>query len=189
MAIDPHDWSPFVADVFHRLLLRLDRDALIKLLSIRCPYCVGQASLEAALAGREIGGNRLLHPITILGEAYVRCRIPEVRRILIWPIRRSFAGHGIAGKDDAEFVRNAMQWYEENKDHLAVNLQYSFAHSSGAVVKWIQEDPEYFERQIAAGKAQSLYMEKSDLERLGGHPREPVHFGSVAPRGAAGPTR
>jgi hypothetical protein len=56
----------------------------------------------------------------VLGEAYSKCQVPEVRHDLAGVGRRAFIGQGIRGKDDAEYVTNAMQWYEEEKSHLIV---------------------------------------------------------------------
>ena len=68
-----------------------------------------------------MGRKTLGDPIAVLGEAYSQCQIPEVRRQIANAVCRSFTGSGIRGKDDAEFVRNAMKWYEKEKDCLTVN--------------------------------------------------------------------
>jgi uncharacterized protein (TIGR03067 family) len=167
LPVDPNDWNPFVYDVFMGVVGRLDRNGVVELLSTRCPYGFGDCSLEFALAalGKK-APNKLKDPVMILGEAYAKCQIPEVRRILIWPIRRAFAGHGIEGQDDGKFVKNAMRWYETNKDHLAVNWEYSGREYNGPVVKYQQDDPQYFEREIASGKGQPLFGEKPVSQRL-----------------------
>ncbi|MGO8688442.1 MAG: hypothetical protein ACLQLG_02320, partial [Thermoguttaceae bacterium] len=66
------------------------------------------------------GRETLKDPILILGEAYAQCRIPKVRRTIANAVRRDFSGSGVRGKDDAEFVKNARRWYEEEKEHLVV---------------------------------------------------------------------
>jgi hypothetical protein len=107
-----------------------DRDNLVKLLSKRFVSYLGATHrIELFLAMQEerpqdFRGNRLRNPIMVLGEAYSKCELPEVRNEIVAAIRRGFAGHGIQGKDDAEFVKNAMQWYEREKNQLVVNPTY-----------------------------------------------------------------
>ena len=99
-----------------------DRESLVRLLSTRCPCSLdGPETIEFVLAAE---AKRLKDPILILGEAYAQCRVPKTRRALAAAVRRGFAGLGIRGKDDADFVMNAMQWYEKEKDHLVVNNYY-----------------------------------------------------------------
>ena len=45
-------------------------------------------------------------------------QIPETRKDLAAAVRRGFAGLGITGQDDAEYVKNAMCWYEKEKDNV-----------------------------------------------------------------------
>jgi hypothetical protein len=100
-----------------------DRDSLVRLLSTRCPVTVfPRTDIEFVLVMR--GERTLKYPILILGEAFGRCKNPIVRRQLADAVRRGFRGYDIAGKDDADFVKNAMKWYEENKDKLTVNGYY-----------------------------------------------------------------
>ena len=107
-----------------------DRDALVGLLSRRfVPTLYETESIEFYLAVRipwsdAIRGNRLKDPMLILGEAYSRCETPEVRAEIADAVRRGFWGTEVHGDDDAEFVANAMQWYMEEKDYLAVNYRY-----------------------------------------------------------------
>ena len=99
-----------------------DRDNLVKLLSTRCQVEVGyRLDIEYYLAYH---GKKMKDPILVLGEAFSKCKAPEVRHDIAGAIRRAFAGQGIRGKDDAEYVANAMQWYEKEKDHLIVNVEY-----------------------------------------------------------------
>ena len=60
----------------------------------------------------------------MLGEAYAKCKIPETRQAIADAARRAFAGSGIRGKDDREFIENCMGWYDANKGHLEVNWHY-----------------------------------------------------------------
>ncbi|MDZ4850144.1 MAG: TIGR03067 domain-containing protein [Pirellulaceae bacterium] len=118
------DWSEFDRAVVHFmfdvLVYLRDRESLVTLLSTRFPLRIGNWPIEESLA-REA---RLNNPILILGEAYAKCRIPEVRHDIAAAVRRAFGGLGITGKDDADFVTNALQWYGKNKQHLAVNTGY-----------------------------------------------------------------
>jgi len=99
-----------------------DREGLLELLSKRCPSRIdGPETLEYCLTYR---GWRLKDPMLVLGEAYARSRVPETRHALAASVRRGFAGLGIRGKDDREFVGNAMRWYEKEKGHLVVNAKY-----------------------------------------------------------------
>ena len=100
-----------------------DREDLVKTLSTRCPHLINMyEAIEFHLALR---GKNLKDPLLVLGEAYSRCRIPEVRHDLAAAVRRGFTDLGVRGKDDADFIKKAMQWYEREKEHLVVNGQYS----------------------------------------------------------------
>ena len=84
-------------------------------------------------------GEKLKDPILVLGEAFSKCKVPEVRHDIAGAVRRGFAGHGIRGKDDAEYVANAMQWYEKEKNHLIVNEEY-WRNVSGHVCGSLRRD-------------------------------------------------
>ncbi len=119
------DWSnsdravvEFMLDV---LVYSRDRDRLLTLLSTRFPLCKGKWPIEQYLA-RQV---KLNNPILILGEAFAKCRVPEVRHDIAAAVRRAFGGFGIIGKDDEEYVANAMQWYDKNKQQLTINTGYS----------------------------------------------------------------
>lgn len=99
-----------------------DRERLVDVLSKRCPSLIEwPETVEYWLAFQ---GWKLKEPMLILGEAYARSRVPKTRSALAASVRRSFAGLGIRGKDDAEFVDNAMRWYQREKGHLIVNARY-----------------------------------------------------------------
>ncbi len=51
-------------------------------------------------------------------------RAGDAARIFAWPFRRAFSGSGIAGSYDAQFVKNAMRWYEKEKGRLTLNDTY-----------------------------------------------------------------
>jgi hypothetical protein len=120
------DWNAFTNEVLaymERTFINSgDRDNLVKLLSTRCQLDLGwDEEIEFCLA---LHGKKLKDPILVLGEAFSKCKIPEVRHDIAGAVRRGFAGHGIRGKDDAEYVANAMQWYEKEKEYLVVNQMY-----------------------------------------------------------------
>lgn len=99
-----------------------DRGSLVTLLSTRCPdriYLYNDIELYLAMQGKN-----LKDPILILGDAYARCRVPEVRTNIATAVRRGFSGCGVLGKDDDEVVANAMKWYEQNKENIEINLRY-----------------------------------------------------------------
>jgi hypothetical protein len=90
-----------------------DRDRLITFLSTRCPgHMPWNATVEFHLAFR---GRRMRDPILILGEAYSKCTVTEVRHDIAAAVRRAFAGLGIQGKDEADLVANAMKWYARER--------------------------------------------------------------------------
>ena len=101
-----------------------DRENLVELLSKRCPYWIDlPVTVEYYLAFR---GWKLRDPTLILGEAYARSRVPETRSVLANAVHRGFAGQGIREKDDAEFIKKAMQWYRKEKGRLIVNTHYFY---------------------------------------------------------------
>ncbi|MGO8688441.1 MAG: hypothetical protein ACLQLG_02315 [Thermoguttaceae bacterium] len=96
-----------------------DRDSLLEVLSTRCPdFIFPYEPVEFFLAS---SSGKLKDPILILGDAFAKCRVPQNRRHIAVAFRRGFTGSGIHGKDDAEFVKNAIAWYEKEKGHLVVN--------------------------------------------------------------------
>ena len=100
-----------------------NRDDLVLLLSTQCPPRIGHDDIEFYLV---LAGKKLKDPILVLGEAYTRCQVPEVRLEIAAAVRRGFCSYGIPGKNDAEFVGNAMQWYERNKKELVFNIRYGY---------------------------------------------------------------
>lgn len=127
------DRSRFTEDVLACMVKAFvesgDRESLVELLSKRCPNRVGwPENIEFYVTHH---GRKLKDPILILGEAYARSQVPETRHTLAAALRRSFAGLGIRGKDDAEFVSNAKRWYENEKGHLIVNANYTMNETNG----------------------------------------------------------
>jgi hypothetical protein len=123
-----------------------DRQSLVELLAKRCSGRIeGPEDLEFYVAYR---GGRLKDPILILGEAYAKCRISETRHALAASARRGFAGLGIHGKDDAEFVQNAMQWYAIEKGHLIVNSAYTLNETSNSgmlTIEAYEKNPDFYD--------------------------------------------
>jgi len=121
-----------------------DRQGLVELLAKRCPSVIEWPEyLEFYVANRS---KRLKDPILVLGEPYTKCGIAETRHALAAAVRRGFAGYGIRGKDDAEFVSNAMQWYQKNNKNLAVNNDYIFnvtSNEGAFTIESYERHPEY----------------------------------------------
>ena len=111
------DWSEpdnaVVAFMVEAFVYSRDRESLVRLFSTRFPLWIGNWPTEYYLAMAAEG--RLKDAILVLGEAYSKSRVPEVRTHIGAVVRRAFANLGIRGKDDAEFVTNAMKWFEREK--------------------------------------------------------------------------
>lgn len=152
------DFDNAVLNVMVEILVDLaDRDSLVKMLSTRCPnYICHYAYIEYNLV---FHGYKLKDPILILGEAYSKCRVAEVRYDIASAVRRSFAGLGIRGKDDADFVKNAMQWYEKEKDHLTVNSLY-WENELLAPVESYDLHPRFYEKYPGPIPRKPLFEKK-----------------------------
>lgn len=121
-----------------------DRESLVELLSKRCPSRIQWVvSIEYYLA---YSGWRFKDPIRILGDAHSKCQVPETRHALAAAVRRSFAGFGIHGNDDAEFVSTAMRWYTNEKSGLIVNREYYRNESTGLSMEAYEAHPEYYDK-------------------------------------------
>ncbi|MCX7424353.1 MAG: hypothetical protein NTW96_01745 [Planctomycetia bacterium] len=94
-----------------------DRDSLVTLLSTRYPVNIGPET-NTAYWLVVYAKKSLKDPVLVLGDAYSRCKVPEVQSDIAAAVRQCFEGFDIPGKDDAEYVANAMQWYEKEKSHL-----------------------------------------------------------------------
>jgi len=141
-----------------------DRDNLVRLLSTRCQLRVcGYFDIEFYLA---FHGKKLKDPILVLGEAFSRCEVPEVRQRLAVAVRRGFVGLGIQGKDDAEYVKNAMQWYEKEKSHVTVNEMYwkNAMFMSEDICDQQQEWYKWYEKAVASGRLELLFKKKPSEE-------------------------
>jgi hypothetical protein len=146
MPVNEEDWTDFasllIRQMFYGFLSSGDREGLVTLLSGRCPREIAHAyDVEYYLVDE---GKKLKDPILVLGEAYAKCKVPEVRGEIAAAVRRAFWGSGVRGKnkdetvaksdwfkkpkyrgeEDDQYVKNAMQWYERNKDQLDLNRDY-----------------------------------------------------------------
>jgi hypothetical protein len=128
---------PADSSSFHESLIRTmlcifvgshDREGIVTLLSVHCPWRVGFSNLEDYLAYSK---DLIKDPILVLGEAFAKAKDEWTRARLAAAVRRAFIGSGIRGKDDPEFVNNAMRWYERNKEKLTINHQYN--HNYGTL--------------------------------------------------------
>jgi formylglycine-generating enzyme required for sulfatase activity len=132
LPVSEKDWSGFerclILEMASIFLKDGDRDSLVTLFSTRLPSRYHFMDIEDLVVRC---GTKLKDPVLVLGDAYAKCQVPEVRLQIAQAIRRGFKGSGIRGNDDAEFVKNAMQWYEREKDHLAFNPEYSYNRGQG----------------------------------------------------------
>ena len=159
-----------------------DRGSLVTLLSRRCPPRIGHyLGIEFWLAS---WGYKFQDPVLILAEAYSKCESPETRHILAAAMRRGFGGHGIVGKDDADYVNNAQQWYEKEKDHLAVNIRY-VANDADASLERYEKNPKLYEsfppplkRQLLFEKTASSQASPSNNEGPEQTKSEPADYGA-----------
>jgi hypothetical protein len=116
-----------------------DREGLVILLSSQCPprdiydhnieEFVASVGEDVRNCGVVVEAKTMTDPILIFGGAYERCKVPEVRGAIAAAVRRAFTGLGVTGENDADFVRNAMKFYEQNKDQLVLNQWYPSFYS------------------------------------------------------------
>jgi hypothetical protein len=143
--------------VVSTLLEMGDRQDLVAMLSTRCPDRVDPIQcVEYCLAK---GGKKVRDPILILAEAYLRSSDVEVRHALAAAVRRAFAGLGVEGKDDAEFVENARQWYEKEKGHLSVNPKYVL-NDEHCPLELYDRNPRYYRDFLPPFRRELLFVEK-----------------------------
>jgi len=150
-----------------------DRDTLVRLLSTRCvrrASSIWRTTLEYYLASEgdrtlRVRLVRLRDPILVLGEAHAKCTIPEVRTEIAFAVRRGFGAMGITGKDDAEFVRNAMQWYEQRKGHVTANWGYLMQH---LCVDTFWSGPEEYDKEMSLrDRREPLFRENEPASARG----------------------
>jgi hypothetical protein len=157
------DRNEFTNDLLRFIISKLlesgDRESLIKLLSSTCcPSRIGPCyNIEFSLF---VFGKSMKDPILIFEEAYSKCQNPAVQRDIAGAVRRGFAGYGIQGKDDAEFIKNAMSWYEKEKNHLIVNKMY-WRNEVHVPLEEYEEHPEYFEKLLKSFRPEPLFLDTS----------------------------
>jgi hypothetical protein len=121
-----NDWSTFHCQLFGAiadiLLSSCDRDTFVVLLSIRCPADVGYGNMIEYYVARPRTGIK--DSDLILFDAFTMSRSPEARHEIAAALRRGFAGLGVKGKDDADFVANALKWYNVNRARVKLNDRY-----------------------------------------------------------------
>lgn len=128
------------------LLESKDRDGLVTLLSKRFPPRIGlYTDIESELVSEDY---KMKDSILILGEAYSKCKLPAMRASIAETVRHVFTGLGVRGKDDDEFVKNAMEWYEQNKEHLIINDGYA-----SSVIEGYYEERPLFKKKNASPRA------------------------------------
>ncbi len=151
--VEDRDFEESVLAFLVKVLVELgDREAIVKLLSTRSPtWFDGIEPIECHLVVR---GERLKDAILILGDAYSQCEVAETRHTLAAAVRRGFDSFDVGGWGDADYVKNAMQWYEKEKGRLEPN-------------------PQYVANEISSIK-HPLFKEKAGpgIERGGGQPHE-----------------
>jgi hypothetical protein len=166
-AKDRNDFTNAVLAYMEKtFILSGDRDNLVKLLSTRCQLeVVLYVDIEFYLV---LHGKKLKDPILVLGEAFSKSKVPEVRHDIAGAVRRGFAGHGIRGKDDAEYVANAMQWYEKEKNHLIVNEVYSrnAMFMPSGMYDMMPELYDKREKQLVESKSKNIDASNSTIQML-----------------------
>jgi hypothetical protein len=144
-----------------------DRKSLVRLLSKRCENRIdGPELIEFWLT---FHGQKLKDPILVLGEAYARCDVPETRHLLAAAVRRGFADFGIHGADDAEYVGNAMRWYENNKKDLDVNYRYTLnetGNGASFTMDTYELHPEFYDNP--PGARDPLFQRSTGHSRTNG---------------------
>jgi hypothetical protein len=134
LPIREQDRAAFANAVLERILVVLvnsgDRDDLVALLSTRFLNRLGGfGEIEGFLSLFPEMKKTIKYPIVVLGDAYAKCKSPEVRHDIASAIRRGFSTMRIpdlkpAGVSDADYLSIAMKWYGIHKDELVPNIAY-----------------------------------------------------------------
>ncbi len=114
-----------------------DRENLVALFSTHFTNYISFGTTEWGLV---CFGKKMKDPILVLGEAYRRSRDPTIRARISTAVHQSFDGNGVEGKDEGEFVKNAMKWYQDNKQRLILNIY----HDEGDNILTWRECPLYY---------------------------------------------
>jgi hypothetical protein len=115
-----------------------DREDLVTLFSTHFDNYFLGSTTEYVLV---VWSKNMKDPVLVLAEAYERSKDPVIRKRIATAVHQSFDGVGVQGKDDAEFIANAMKWFKDNKDRLVLNPRYGIGYT--AVYPW-RERPLYY---------------------------------------------
>ena len=152
LPVNVGEWDDFEEDVFLRMFWVFvkagDRESLVKLFSTRFLPRYYFADTESILV--RDGEERTKDPILILDEALAKCEIPEVRHNIAQAVRHAFVGSGIRGNDDADFVKNAFDWYKKEKDELVFSPEY--LQNSYDMVKRYSRHPMFLKKGSATNE-------------------------------------
>jgi hypothetical protein len=159
------DWTDFQSQLFWSMLEGFmhsgDREGAVLLLSTRCsPSFFGADRIEDDLLAEDMGEGmqyKVKERDLLLFEAFSRCRTPEVRAEIAAAIRRGFTGLGVGGEDDADFVANALKWYNRNHTRFKHNERYqrNFGVVYGRPDDYLR-NPLYVERTEGGGKPEKV---------------------------------
>lgn len=126
---DPNAFEVHVLRLLVRTFIKEgDRESLVVLLSTRFQEFVGPETTTAWYL-LHCSKRALKAPLLVFGEAYDRCKEPEVREQIAATVRKGFGGFDIPGKDDAEFVKNAMQLYQRESARMRLPQKHSVRYS------------------------------------------------------------
>ena len=114
-----------------------DRENLVLLFSSRFAERICYGRTESGLV---VCGKKLKDPILVLGEAYAKSHDPTIHKRIATALHHSFDGVGVKGKDEGEFVKNAMKWFQDNKETAVFNPYHD---GGGGVLDW-DASPLYF---------------------------------------------
>lgn len=152
MPVSANDLNGFAQSLLQALVITFaddgDRGGLVKLLSRRCPHRV-LMSYDIEFYLQHYTGKKIEDPILILNDAYERCKVTETRHEIAQAFHRAFRGSGIQGNDDNEIIRNATQWYKENKKQLTTNDDYS-DNAKFPIFSKYRNNPLFIERPVEA---------------------------------------
>jgi hypothetical protein len=153
---DQSHWNGFTREVFSYMMQSIvdsgDRDLALRTLSTRCPDFIGPFDLVEFYLVEH--GDKVKEPVSLLGEAYSNCRDPDVRRHIAAAVRRGFTSLGVRGTDDAEFVANAVRWYNKEKGRLVLNPRHRLL---GRIMPHNEDDPN-FRWLVQYDKMQPLFV-------------------------------
>ena len=101
------------------LIHRQDREALVHLISAKCPRFVATSPIELEVASLEFKDSFL-----ILIDSYYKADNPAARGAVLNILRESLKDLSSKYADDSEFINQAQAWYLDNGSRMAVNPYY-----------------------------------------------------------------